>query len=134
MTTPFKPKYFDPGLHPDAKVEGDSVSLRLDDETTYFYAAPTILAINVALATRRPLLLAGSPGTGKTTLAANVAGLKGWKFYQHVVTSRTKAQDLMCRDLGVDQDSPHWALLEQSLLWKRDAPPRPSTPPSTSKS
>src|SRR5207247_10722598 len=54
-----------------------------------------ILAVNLARAARRPLFVAGRPGTGKTTLASNVAGVLGWKYYQRVVTSRTRARDLM---------------------------------------
>jgi len=72
-----------------------SVVLRLDARTAYVYGEATLLAVNVALATCRPLLVAGSPGTGKTTLAANVAGVLGARFYPRVVTSRTRAHDLM---------------------------------------
>jgi MoxR-like ATPase len=92
----FFPKHFNPGGRSEA-VAGDdgSVSLRLDSRTAYVYSEAIVLAVNVAMATRRPLLVAGPPGTGKTTLAINVAGHLGWKFYAKTVTSRTKAHDLM---------------------------------------
>lgn len=98
-TTPppsFHPKHFNPGGRAGA-IAGDdgSVSLRLDTRTAYVYSEAIVLAVNVAMATRRPLLVAGPPGTGKTTLAINVAGVLGWKFYAKTVTSRTKAHDLM---------------------------------------
>jgi len=70
-------------------VHGDS------DWPSYVYNKTIILAVNLARAARRPLFIAGDPGTGKTTLAANVAGVLGWKYYQKVVTSRTRAKDLM---------------------------------------
>jgi MoxR-like ATPase len=93
---PFTPKHFNPGGRPEAVAGPDgSVSLRLDERTAYVYSESIILAVNVAMATRRPLLVAGPPGTGKTTLAVNVAGLLGWKFYPKTITSRTKAHDLM---------------------------------------
>lgn len=50
------------------------------------------LAIDVALATKRPLLLRGEPGCGKSSLAAYVARIRGWRYYEHVVTSRTKGE------------------------------------------
>jgi MoxR-like ATPase len=53
------------------------------------------LAIEVALATGRPLLLRGRPGTGKSSLAAWVARNLNRCFYDFVVTARTRAEDLM---------------------------------------
>lgn len=92
----FRPRYFNPGKQQGAVSHSDgSVVLRLTKGTTYIYSEAIILAVNVAIATGRPLLLAGNPGTGKTTLAANVAGVLGWKFYPKVISSRTKASDLM---------------------------------------
>jgi len=60
----------------------------------YFYDEPLELAVNVALATGRPLLLSGEPGSGKSTLAADLAWKLERRFYQSAVTSRTQAQDL----------------------------------------
>jgi MoxR-like ATPase len=101
------------------------------DNATYVYNEDIILAVNVALATHRPLLLAGSPGTGKTALAANVAYVLGWRFYPRVITSRTRARDLMwsfdaLRRLGDAQASVHVgagslrsreAYIEPQVLW-----------------
>jgi MoxR-like ATPase len=53
------------------------------------------LAVEVALATDRPLLLRGEPGSGKSTLAPYIARNLGWRYYEHVVTSRTKATDIL---------------------------------------
>lgn len=61
----------------------------------YVYDEPLELAVNVALASGRPLLLSGEPGSGKSTLAADVAWKLSRRFYSDVVTSRTQAQDLL---------------------------------------
>ncbi|MEV4008977.1 MoxR family ATPase [Nonomuraea angiospora] len=53
------------------------------------------LAVDVALATGRPLLLRGKPGSGKSSLAPYVARARGWRYYEHVVTSRTRTTDLL---------------------------------------
>jgi MoxR-like ATPase len=56
---------------------------------------PTVLVVKVALATGRPLLLSGAPGSGKSSLAAFVARTMNWNYFEQVITSRTRAQDLM---------------------------------------
>jgi MoxR-like ATPase len=53
------------------------------------------LAVNVALATGRPLLVRGKPGTGKSSLALDVARRLGWRYYDLPITSRTRARDLL---------------------------------------
>jgi len=53
------------------------------------------LAVEVALATGRPLLVRGDPGSGKSSLAAYVARQRNWRYYEHVMTSRTTSQDLL---------------------------------------
>jgi MoxR-like ATPase len=52
------------------------------------------LAIQVALATRRPLLVRGDSGWGKSSLAAATARFLGWPLHEAVITSRTQARDL----------------------------------------
>jgi len=79
----------------------------VDDPTAqgYVYGAELVRAIRVALATERPLLLRGAPGTGKTTMARDFARNllgdhgqpAGADYYQEVVTSRTEARDLEWR-------------------------------------
>lgn len=67
------------------------------DGRIYLYDDDTHLAIEVALTTGRPLLLRGTPGSGKSSLAAFVARNLGWRYFEHVVTSATRAEDLMWR-------------------------------------
>jgi MoxR-like ATPase len=53
------------------------------------------LALDVALVTRRPLLLSGEPGTGKSSFGRWVAANLGWRFYKFVVTSHSRPRDLL---------------------------------------
>ncbi len=66
-------------------------------EPYHHYDSETTLAVNVALAAERPLLLSGPAGSGKTTLARSVARCLGWEYVEEVATSRTRAQDLQWR-------------------------------------
>lgn len=63
----------------------------------YAYRTDIVLALNVALATARPLLLRGEPGSGKTTLARDVARQLVLPYFEEVITSRTTARDLQWR-------------------------------------
>jgi MoxR-like ATPase len=65
------------------------------DGAVYVMTDTLRMAVNVAVATQRPLLVRGDPGTGKSTLAAHIALHERWRYYEHVVTSRTLAQDLL---------------------------------------
>jgi MoxR-like ATPase len=53
------------------------------------------LAVNLALATGRPLLVSGPSGSGKSSLARAVADLAGWSYLERTVTSRLQARDLL---------------------------------------
>ncbi len=65
---------------------------------SYVYHDPRIvLAVNVAIATRRPLLITGVPGAGKSTLAADVASQMDWSYVSTTITSRTQIEDLVVR-------------------------------------
>ncbi len=53
------------------------------------------VAVQVALATERPLLLFGNPGSGKSSVAMWAAHESDWRYYEHTVTARTQPQDLL---------------------------------------
>jgi MoxR-like ATPase len=99
------------------------------DGLVYVYggAEHIVLAVNVALATARPLLIRGPSGSGKSSLAYNVAKIMGYRYYEHVITARTAALDLLWRfdvvrrladaqaeDLNAD---PSW-YVEPGVLWR----------------
>jgi len=67
------------------------------DGSVFVVDRELLLAINIALATNRPLLLRGLPGTGKSSMAAFVAQRLGWRYYEMVMTSETLASDLLWR-------------------------------------
>ncbi|MEW2115412.1 MoxR family ATPase [Streptomyces sp. NPDC005474] len=54
-------------------------------------------AVMVALATGRPLLLRGRPGSGKSSLAPFIARQRGWRYYDHVITYSTRSTELLWR-------------------------------------
>jgi MoxR-like ATPase len=91
-------KVFDPeALGAAAGPEPGRVAGRRDDQV-YLFDEDTVLAVNIALVTRRPLLVLGPPGSGKSTLAPNVARLMRHRYYAEIVTARTEASDLLWRE------------------------------------
>ena len=87
----FNPQKYRLDDAPEATRPGQDVR----DGSVYVYEPAITLAVRVALATGRPLLLLGPPGSGKSSLAAYVARTMRWNYFEQVVTSRTKAQDLL---------------------------------------
>src|ERR1700741_91038 len=61
----------------------------------YVWSDEIDLAIEVALATGRPLLLRGATGAGKSSLAFAEAKKRGWRYYEQTITSRTQARELL---------------------------------------
>jgi MoxR-like ATPase len=74
----------------DIKSIGDRCS-----KPIYVYDEKIILAVNVAIATRRPILVRGPSGWGKSSLARSVADELDWRYCEQVISSRTQARDLL---------------------------------------
>ena len=58
----------------------------------YVATQDLMLAVNAAIALKRPLLVKGEPGTGKTMLAEEVSEALGMPLLQWHIKSTTKAQ------------------------------------------
>ena len=62
--------------------------------TVHMFEEKTIWAINAALAAKRPLLVRGEPGSGKSQLARAAAKVLKRAFISEVVHSRSECRDL----------------------------------------
>jgi MoxR-like ATPase len=89
-------KLFDPARPPKGRpVLPETVVDRASPQTFRFDDDALVLAINIARATGRPLLLRGTSGVGKSSVARAVAWREGWSYAQIIVTSRTLARDFL---------------------------------------
>jgi MoxR-like ATPase len=139
-------KAFDPGQVEDFGTKGRGGVGDRRDGLVYVYrgAESIVLAVNVALATGRPLLVRGPSGSGKSSLAYNVARVMGYRYYEQVITARTVAVDLLWRfdvvrrlaDAQADRlaEDPSW-YIEPGVLWRaldpasaREQGPRDESP------
>ncbi len=80
---------------------GDSLAIETGDdvrpERAHIFDQKEIEAVNAAIASRRPLLVRGEPGIGKTQLAEAAAAHLGRVLLPFVVDNRTESRDLMWR-------------------------------------
>ena len=86
----------EPTQHPETK----EVYLPAADtwqESWYWLDGKPQDAIDLAVASGRPLLVRGLPGTGKSDLARAAAEHLGRAFVYEVITARTEPQDLLWR-------------------------------------
>ena len=66
--------------------------MKFQGSQNYVATQDLMLAVNAAITLRRPLLVKGEPGTGKTMLAEEVAAALGLPLLQWHIKSTTKAQ------------------------------------------
>lgn len=64
-------------------------------EQVHVFDEESVLAVRAAMAARRPLLVRGEPGVGKSQLAEAVALKLARPFIPYVVDSRTESRNLM---------------------------------------
>jgi MoxR-like ATPase len=117
----YRPQLFD--LPPDSTWDGGH------GYPPYVFNDDIAVAVDVALATRRPLLIAGPPGSGKSMLAPAMAGLLDWRYLRHTLTSRSRLEELTgeadhLRRLHDAQAAvqgqrlpPDWHYRKPGLLW-----------------
>ncbi|MDO9198078.1 MoxR family ATPase, partial [Rhodoferax sp.] len=66
--------------------------MKFQGTKNYVATQDLMLSVNAAITLKRPLLVKGEPGTGKTMLAEEVAGALGMPLLQWHIKSTTKAQ------------------------------------------
>ena len=66
--------------------------MRFEGTSSYVATDDLKVAVNAAVTLRRPLLVKGEPGTGKTVLAQEIARMAGAPLIEWNVKSTTKAQ------------------------------------------
>jgi MoxR-like ATPase len=66
--------------------------MKFTGSSTYVATSDLMLAVHAASTLRKPLLVKGEPGTGKTLLAEEVAAALGMPLLQWHIKSTTKAQ------------------------------------------
>ena len=66
--------------------------MKFQGTDNYVATADLMLAVNASITLKRPLLVKGEPGTGKTMLAEEVAQALGMPLLQWHIKSTTKAQ------------------------------------------
>lgn len=80
--------------HKDFKLPPDNTLPRTGKTEPYVFDDNIAIAVDIALATGRPLLVAGDPGSGKSRLAEAMATLMEWNYLDYTMTSRTRLEDL----------------------------------------
>ena len=86
-------------------------------EQVHVFDEESIWALNAAIAARRPLLVRGEPGVGKTQLARAAAVITKRLFVSYVVDSQTQSRDLLWEFDAVQR------LAEAQLLGTLRGPP-----------
>jgi MoxR-like ATPase len=93
--TPLAPTFSD---DPDLWRDGAKRNLVDRRDGAAYRMQPEIqLAIDVAMATGRPLLLRGEPGSGKSSLAPYLARNLGARYLEAVVAATSRAEDFLWR-------------------------------------
>jgi MoxR-like ATPase len=76
------------------RLPADGILEKAEGIDPYVFSDDIAIAVVVALATNRPLLVSGNPGSGKSRLADAVAAVQGWSLIGKTMTSRTWLESL----------------------------------------
>ena len=99
-------------------------------ESWHLWQPYEVNAITLALASQRPLLVRGEPGTGKTQLARAAAVALGWLLHSSTLHARSEAQVLLyqfdaVRRLADAQagkfNQPGWTQQDEKAYWQPQA-------------
>ncbi|MEN8178536.1 MAG: MoxR family ATPase [Pseudomonadota bacterium] len=90
------------------------------DRSVHVFEKLDVLAIKAAFASKRPLLVRGEPGTGKTQLARAVAQQLGWALIYKVINGLTELEDLFWHYDAVDRLSEAQALADENRDVRKD--------------
>ncbi len=116
----YKPKYFD---------LPDNGTIKIADTLPYVFSENITIAVDVALATNRPLLVAGPPGCGKSRLSDAMAAVNKWNLLSHTMTSRTRLEELTGEPdhlqrlhdaharTNIEKLANEWAYLKPGIFW-----------------
>lgn len=107
----------------------DNALPRTGNIEPYVFNDNIAIAVDIALATGRPLLVAGAPGSGKSRLAEAMATLLKWNYLHTTMTSRTRLEDLTAdydhllrmHDAQTRNKNegmkPDWAYMKPGIFW-----------------
>lgn len=89
-----------PKIHLNQAFSGGAKGVAIGDAggpLHYVFTTELGLAVNAAYVTKRPLLLRGAPGSGKSSFARAIAESQGWPLLVRVINSDSKLDDLLWR-------------------------------------
>jgi MoxR-like ATPase len=120
-------KWFNPDYPADPVESRGSALGDRADSIEYVYDDRVILAVNLALASHRPLLVSGPSGCGKSSLASDMKRVLGWEYERQTIYSRMQAHDLLydvdyvkrLQDAHADRLNPDFGTyIRPGVLWR----------------